>query len=311
MDLFENKNISPMLLYQTEPFDDENYIFELKLDGIRCLAYIDKESVVLHNKRYKDVTNLYPELKSIYKCIKKRCILDGELVCMINGKPNFYELQKRSMLSNDFKISILNKKNPIQFVAYDILYLGNDDVTNLPLLERKKLLKQNVKEGYNLSISRYIETKGKAYFELVKEQGLEGIVAKKKDGKYYIGKRTREWLKIKVMKDEDLIICGYQVGENEEIRSVILGAFDELGLLICKGKVSLGISKDEAKFIKLFAKKHTIKTPWFAKYKNVVWLKLELIATVEFMDETKSGGMRQPVWKGLRSDKSIKDCIEH
>ena len=89
-DLFEDKNISPMLLYETQPFDDENYIYELKLDGIRCLAYIDSKSVVLQNKRHKDVTAIYPELSQMSKCVKRRVILDGELVVLNkDGKPDF------------------------------------------------------------------------------------------------------------------------------------------------------------------------------------------------------------------------------
>ena len=92
-DLFEDKNISPMLLYETQPFDDENYIFELKLDGIRCIAYLEPKSVTLQNKRHKDVTAIYPELEGMKKCVKKSVILDGELVVLgKDGRPNFYAL---------------------------------------------------------------------------------------------------------------------------------------------------------------------------------------------------------------------------
>lgn len=103
-DLFEDKNISPMLLYETQPFDDENYIYELKLDGIRCLAYIESKSVVLQNKRHKDVTAIYPELSQMNKCVKRRVILDGELVVLNkDGKPDFYALQRRSLMTDSFK----------------------------------------------------------------------------------------------------------------------------------------------------------------------------------------------------------------
>lgn len=97
-DLFDDKKISPMLLNEVkEPFDDEDYIYELKLDKIRCLAFIEPKSVMLQNKRHKDVTEIYPELSDIKKCVKKRVILDGELVVQTDGKPNFYALQKRSV----------------------------------------------------------------------------------------------------------------------------------------------------------------------------------------------------------------------
>ena len=303
-DLFEDKNVSPMLLYETQPFDDENYIYELKLDGIRCLAYIDNKSVVLQNKRHKDVTSIYPELSQMNKCVKKRVILDGELVVLNkDGKPDFYALQRRSLMADSFKISLAAKSNPVQFVAYDIIYHNGKDLTDKPLMERKAILSKAVREGNNLTISRYIEKNGIAFFEFAKSQELEGIVAKRKDGLYHIGKRTRDWLKIKVMQDEDLLILGYQLDEYGEVKDLILGYYDDEGKLQCRGKVYLGISKEERGIIAQFSKGNTVKNPWFPKYKNAVWLKPQLIGTAHFMHETESGGMRQPVWKGLRFDK--------
>ena len=301
-DLFIDKNIDPMLLYETEPFDDEDYIFELKLDGIRCIAYIEPKSVVLQNKRHKDVTDIYPELSDMKKCVKKRVILDGELVVLIDGKPNFYALQKRSLMSDEFRIKLAAKNDPVQFVAYDILYLDGKDLTVKPLMERKEMLNKAVTEGHGLSISRYIEKNGIAFFELAKQEKLEGIVAKKKDGLYHIGKRTHDWVKIKVMQDEDLFVCGYQPDEDGNVKDLILGYYDDNDKLQCRGKVYLGVSESDRKIIGEFAKKNTVKRPWFEKYKNAVWLKPELIGTAHFMHETESGGMRQPVWKGLRVD---------
>lgn len=136
-DLFNDKNISPMLLYQVEPFDDEDYIYELKFDGIRCLAYLDADNTTLRNKRNKDVTDIYPELSEIHKCAKKRCILDGELVIFKDGKPDFYSLQARSLKSDPFKIKLAAKKLPVQFVAYDMLYIDGERITDKPLIERK------------------------------------------------------------------------------------------------------------------------------------------------------------------------------
>lgn len=303
-DLFDEKNISPMLLNEVkEPFDDEDNIYELKLDGIRCVAYVDPESVTLQNKRFKDLTDIYPELLNICKCVKKKVILDGELVVLTDGKPDFYALQKRSLMVDKFRISLAAKKNPVQFVTYDIIYFDGKDLTDKPLMERKAILSKAVTEGHNLSVSRWIEKNGIAFFELAKKEDLEGIVAKKKDGLYYIGKRTSDWIKIKVMQDEDLLVLGYQPDESGKVKDLILGYYDESGVLQCRGKVYLGVSKAEQKLIADFAKKNTVKKPWFDKYKNVVWLKPQLVGTAHFMHETESGGMRQPVWKGLRDDK--------
>lgn len=302
-DLFEEKKISPMLLNEVkEPFDDDDYIYELKLDGIRCVAYVEPKSVTLQNKRFKDVTGIYPELTDICKCVKKRVILDGELVVLTDGKPDFYALQKRSLMGDKFRISLAAKNNPVQFVAYDILYFDGKALTDRPLMERKEYLSKAVTEGHNLSLSRWIEKNGVAFFELAKKESLEGIVAKKKDGLYHIGKRTSEWIKIKVMQDEDLLVLGYQPDEDGKVKDLILGYYDERGVLKCRGKVYFGVSKAEQKIIAEFAKKNTVKRPWFDKYKNVVWLKPQLVGTAHFMHETESGGMRQPVWKGLNDN---------
>lgn len=292
-----------MLLYEAQPFDDKDYIFELKLDGIRCIAYLGSD-VVLQNKRFKDVTELYPELSLMHRCVSENTVLDGELVVLTDGKPDFYALQRRSLMTDGFRISLSSKKNPVQFVAYDILYYGGEDLTDYPLMKRKAILSDNVREGNNLTLSRYIEEKGVAFFGLAKDRALEGIVAKRKDGRYHMGKRTHDWVKIKVMQDEDLLVCGYQPDGEGNPKDLILGYFDENGKLKCRGKVYLGVSKEERKIIAEFAKRNAVKNPWFGKFKNAVWLKPELVGTAHFMQETENGGMRQPVWKGLRTDAS-------
>lgn len=204
-------------------------------------------------KRFKDLTDLYPELYDISKCVKKRIILDGELVVLTDGKPDFYALQRRSLMTDSFKISIAAKRNPVQFVAYDILYHAGQDLTDKPLMQRKEILSRAVKEGHNLSVSRWIEKNGVAFFELAKKENLEGIVSKKKDGLYHIGKRTSEWIKIKVMQDEDLLVLGYQPDDDGKVKDLILGYYDESGVLHCRGKVYLGVSKEERTIISQFA----------------------------------------------------------
>lgn len=302
-DLFAEKNIPPMLLgEEKQPFDDPGYIFELKLDGIRCIAYLERGKVTLRNKRNKDVTALYPELANMHKCAKKRCILDGELVVFTNGKPDFFAVQRRSLMNDGFKIGITSRQNPVQFVAYDLLYVGKERVTGKTLLRRKEILSQTVAEGHNLSISRYIEGRGTDFFRLTKEQGLEGIVAKKKDGLYHIGRRTRDWIKIKVMQDEDLFICGYRPDEAGGVKDLVLGYFDENGNLRNRGKVYLGVSREDKAAVLAFARGRAAAKPWFPQYKNVVWIEPELVGTVHFMHETEGGAMRQPVFKGIRPD---------
>lgn len=305
MDIFESKNISPMLLeHISKPFNSEDYIFELKLDGIRCLAYLDERQTILKNKRNKDVTDVYPELKQIHKQIKKRCILDGELVSLNkDGSPNFFALQKRSLLTDKFRIELEMEKNKVNFVAYDILYLDDKQTTNLTLTERKKLLKNNIKENELLSISRIVENEGIKLFELTQQLSLEGIVAKKKNSTYQIGKRSKDWIKIKNLIDEDFYICGLMFDEDNQIKDLVLTTKIN-DKYINRGKVYLNISKDEQNFILNFALKHTKNKPLFDIYsdKNILWIEPKLVCTVQYMMLTKDGKMRQPVFKGLRTD---------
>ena len=312
-DLFDDKNLKPMLIgAESEPFDSEDCIFELKLDGERCIAFLDRSGTELRNKRNVKMLLKVPELSEIHKFVKNKCILDGELVIIKNGVPVFSEIQARSLMSNKFKIELESKKSPATFVAYDILYYKNKQTTDLTLVERKKILQKVVKEeNERFAISRIIEEKGIALYNIAKQKNLEGIVAKKKDSKYYFDKRTKDWIKIKYLKDDDFVICGYII-KSPSITSLVLGQYqgDEL---IYKGHVSMGISKLDFKTIS--SQQQKTKSP-FHEYpvdkgsnNEVIWIKPELVCTVAYMEKTETGGMRQPVYRGLRKDKIAKECF--
>lgn len=309
MDAFEEKNIKPMLIGSEQPaFDDSNYIYELKLDGIRCIAYIFKDKVDLRNKRNLKLLPKFPELKNIYKQVKKECILDGELYIYKNGVTDFFEVQKRALTSNKFKIEMASKKYSATYTAFDILYVDGKDITRKPLIERKKLLDKLIKENDRINISRYIEKEGIKLFELTTQQQLEGIVAKKKDSKYYLDKRTKEWIKCKNMIDDDYIIVGYIEKLNNMV-SLVLAKYDDNKNLIYKGHVTMGVS---IAYLKEHCKK--INKPPFKNIPvgndDAIWISPYLVGTVKFMEYTENGGMRQPVFKGFREDKETKECIE-
>lgn len=241
-DLFEKKAIHPMLSAEmASPYDDEESIFELKLDGIRCIAYCDGQTSDLRNKRDIKLLPRFPELAGIHLHCREKCILDGELNILVSGKPDFYEVQKRSLLSDPFKIQLGSTRHPANFSAFDILYYRNHPVTDRPLMERKELLASVVNEDDRISVSRYVGRDGIALFHLVKEQQLEGIVGKKKDSLYHMGKRTKEWKKIKWLKDEDFICVGYLPKANH-MTSLILALMDASGQLVPTNHVTLGVS---------------------------------------------------------------------
>lgn len=308
---FDRKQISPMLIgADGDAFDSPDYIYELKWDGERCIAYLNPEhGTELRNKRNVKMLPKVPELSDIHKQVNKRCILDGELMVMKNGKPDFYEIQKRSLTTNNFKIQLASKQYPANFVAFDILYYDDKDLTLLPLTERKQYLKKAIKtENARFAMSRAIPEHGISLYQIAKQQNLEGVVAKRKNSIYIEGKRTKDWIKIKNLKDEDFVVCGYIFKDNHMI-SVVLGQYDN-NRLTYKGHVTLGVGGDNFLKIKETAQ---IDTPPFFSIPHgnddAVWIEPSLVCTVKFMDYTSNGGMRQPVFKGLRLDKQPKDCI--
>ena len=306
MDLFASKNIKPMLISEmTEPFNDPDWIFELKLDGIRCIAYLDKmdNMTELRNKRNLRLLPKVPELTDIHENVNERCILDGELIILKNGVPDFFEIQRRALTSNRFKIQLSSEKYPASFVAYDILYLKDKELLYLPLLERKAILSKTVIESTKLAISRYLPEKGIELFEVAKAKQLEGVIAKKKDSKYYLDKRTKDWIKFKFLADKDFVVCGYIVKERG-ITSLVLGQYKG-NELIYQGHVTMGVRhRDLMNLATIDHSPFTITPPG---NEAAVWLKPDLVCVVNYMPNNK-GMLRQPVFKGFRDDKEPLDC---
>lgn len=311
MSAFEDKRISPMLIGASgAPFDSKDHLFELKFDGIRCLAYLDpKEGTQLRNKRNINVNPAYPELMQLHMQAKERCILDGELVVPENGKPAFAEVQRRALMTDPFKIRLAVAKLPACFVAFDILYWQDRETMKQPLVKRKALLQEAVKEGGQLALSRVFEGNGSQLYALAEQEALEGVVAKRRNSIYIPGKRTKSWIKIKNLMDDDFVIVGY-IRKEGGMNSLILGQYRD-GALVYKGHVTMGVSGESFRRIRSAPR---VNTPPVAAPKgneHAVWLEPRLVCTVRFMERTSSGGMRQPAFKGLREDKNPEECWEH
>lgn len=313
-DLFES-NISPMLIAEnTAFFADEAYSYEVKWDGERCVAFLDPEvGTELRNKRNMRMLPKVPELSDIHRQASVRCILDGELVCIVDGKPDFSVIQRRSLLSDKYKIELEAQRHPAVFIAFDCLYYDGHDLTMRPLTERREYLRKAVTDSERLAVSRaYSAEEAEGLFKLTQAQGLEGIVAKKKDSLYFQGKQTRSWLKMKHLMDDDFVVCGY-IDKGDHLTSIVLGQYRERDL-VYKGHVTLGVSGEVFAVIKAQPQRprppFTQPVPAGHGNENAVWLELELVCVVAFMHRTKNGGMRQPVFKGLRWDKLPLDCVE-
>ena len=177
-------------MHEGKPFDSCDWIFELKFDGFRVLMYIEKDVKII-SRNGRDITGDYPELQKITTA---SCVLDGEIIALTDGRPDFNKLMR--------------KDGFIQFVAFDILSLDGKDLTKLPLVQRKEILAGTVTETDRVVLSRYIEANGIALFHEACVQNLEGVVAKRKNSLYFPGKRTRDWLKIKCLPHGEYMKSG-------------------------------------------------------------------------------------------------------
>ena len=306
MDIFASKDIKPMLISEMkDAFDSSEYIYEIKWDGIRCISYLDERSTDMRNKRNKMMIPILPELAELHKQVKVKCILDHELVILKNSIPDFREIQKRSVMTKSLKIQLRADRLPASIIAFDILYYKDRDITDLPIIERKKYLEDVVIENNRLVVSRYIEIYGIELFNQVKAMGLEGIVAKRKTSTYWQGKRSKDWIKCKVLNTVDCVVCGYIIKEHS-MSSLIIGLYDN-DKLVYKGHVSLGVSISNLI-------KHGINKIDYSPFgyipmgnADAVWLEPDLVCIVDSMPYD-GDAFRQPVFKGFRNDKLPIEC---
>lgn len=290
-DLWKDRNFLPMLLKEIdEPFDSEDYIFELKFDGIRALIFVNEKSIYIQSRNGIDLTDLFPELECIKNQINKNVIFDGEIVLLKNGKPDFSEVQRRIRIKDKLKIETYSKDNPVTFVVFDILY-EDRDLTGLQLMKRKEILSK-YKDSDNFIKTKFIEEKGIELFKEVKKLKLEGIVAKKKDGLYYINKRTDDFIKIKNIQDGEFFVGGYEKKKND-ILSLSIGEYinSEFHFI---GKVSI---RESSSIYDDVINSRESKNYFSDFNENIFYIKPSILCNVSFLERTKSNHLRHPVYR--------------
>lgn len=284
-----------MLLKEiNRPFNSNDYFYEVKFDGIRALLFVSPNEFKIQSRSKLDMTNIYPELKSIQKEIKKEIIIDGEIVILDEeNKPSFELLQRRSHLKDKSRIKKASEEYPVTFVAFDVLYDGKN-LINKTLRERKKVL-DKIKESDVLIKSRTYND-GVKLFDTIKKLNLEGIVAKRKDSTYEINKRSDEWVKIKNIKDADFFIGGYKEKKGNYI-SLLLGEYIDNKLRFV-GNVT--ITKNNQIYEELIKLKNKSTSPFINfNDKKVIYKIPKLNCTVTFLERTKEGKLRHPILKRL------------
>ncbi len=266
---------APMLLEKSdEPFDDEKYITELKLDGIRLILTKFNNQIKLYSRHNNEVTAKFPEL--LHLNIPDGTVLDGEIIVSDSeGKPDFEAMMERFQSKRS--------EHTIQYCIFDVLYHKGEKVTHLPLLQRKELLDSLVENEKHISKVQWLHGNGRAYFDLVKQNGLEGIVLKKADSKYQIKKRSHDWLKVINYQYTDVVITGLR-----KDKFGLLLAFEENGRLKPGGLME---------FMTPAARKQ-----FYGEYRDLIvdenkkftFIEPKIKCRVKFRNYTKTGLLRSP-----------------
>ena len=302
---------TPMLAKEApNSFSDKDWIFEIKWDGFRALAYVN-DKVALRSRNNKELIDNFPELQEM-KQLASNVVLDGEIVVIRNGKSDFQALQERGKAVKQEEIQRESLTQPAQYIVFDILEKDGKSLTKLPLLERKRILRESVKEGEHVVLSDFVEEKGESYFHAALEKGVEGVIAKRKNSIYQQGLRTGDWLKIKKLQSCDCVIFGYTKGTGARAKSfgaLILGLYDKKAPLFI-GKVGTGFTEETLQELCAeFESLSTEEAPFETGFnQNITWLEPKLVCEVHYQVVTNDFRLRMPRFLGLRKDKSPLEC---
>ena len=307
-------NIQPMLAVAMEPFDDPDYIYELKWDGIRCLGFIDG-GTRLQSRNLKTLNESYPDLTGLHEVLSAAapCVVDGEIIALRNGRPSFLELQKRHNARRPETIQRVIKAIPVVYMIFDLLYYRGESITQQPFRYRRALLVESLKTADPYLLTETVSGRGKDYFAAAAALGLEGVVGKGSQSPYLPGKRTRHWVKFKNVHVASFLICGYTVNPTTrgELSALVLGAY-QCGKLVEFGMAGTGFSQNELAYLQSeLTKLKTEICPFTGKplrLPNRHWVEPEMICDVQYLELTDQGVLRHPLYKGLRGDLAPKEC---
>ncbi|MFZ5634794.1 MAG: non-homologous end-joining DNA ligase [Bacillota bacterium] len=305
--------LKPMLAVKSAPFDSEKYLFEVKWDGYRAMAYLDSGATELRSRNRLDITGSFPELGKIHLSVKQLpALLDGEVVVFADGQPSFGFLQARGRLTDPLKIRRASVNTPALYLAFDILYVSGRPVIEEPLARRKEILAGTVAGGSPLVVTDFVTGSGILFAGAAREQGLEGVMAKALNSPYLPGKRSPYWKKIRYTEEADLAICGYRAGKGGRRLGALLLCGYKNGKLVFTGKVGTGFNREtEDDLIGRLQTLHT-ERPAVAvpreESRQVTWVRPELVCTVEYFEKTAAGHLRHSSFKGLRFDKELAEC---
>ena len=305
--------IAPMLATLTQDrFTDPGWIFERKLDGVRAIAVHDRRGAALWSRNEKRMDGTYPEIvEALAARAPADTVLDGEVVAFDGAQTSFARLQGRIGLHDPDAARATGI--PVFLYLFDVLVLEGRDVTALPLRDRKRLLRDAVDFGGALRMSTHRNTEGEAYLREACRRGWEGLVAKRADAPYRPGHRSPDWLKLKCVHEQELVVGGWTDPQRSRtgFGALLVGYYADGGLRYA-GKVGTGfdhrvLADLSARFRDLAAEGSPFADP--VREKGAHWLRPELVAQIGFSEWTRDGKLRHPRYLGLREDKAPQDVV--
>lgn len=275
---------------------DNNWIHQIKWDGVRGLIYFDQGKIELFTKNKRERSSYYPEILEIKDRLEtKQAILDGEMIVLDEtGKPSFEKILTRERVSDHAKLEYYSRKYPIQYIIFDILAVNGKKLTMEPLYKRQELLKQYIQQGDQIAVTTNFQN-GDQLLGWMKEKGWEGMVSKKMDSLYFPGKHHQDWYKTKIHK-KMLTVLGGIKWKNGLPNSLLLGIYHKEGLHYI-GKASIGLKQKDLLLLKEVSKlMRSNDNPFreLIKEKEVTWLQPALTCWVQFMEWSSDLVLRHP-----------------
>src|SRR5258708_643467 len=296
-----------------KPFSDPNWLFEIKWDGIRTVAFVDNGSVRLSARSGRDVTAEFPEFQDLAKHLRAgTAIVDGEIVTLHeNGRSDFQKLQNRFGVTKPSQKLITDI--PLTYYFFDALYCNGFDVRKTPLLQRKELLRQMLRGNGRVRYSEHQLENGKELYAVAKENGLEGIVGKQIESPY-TGNPTGCWLKFKIFNELDAVVLGWTAPRRarQYFCARVLALYDETKDLQFIGNVGTGFDQQTqkdllAKLEKLRVARSPLRNPPKLR-EHVEWVRPEMVARIKFANWTEDNHLRAPVFLSVRKDATPQEC---
>jgi bifunctional non-homologous end joining protein LigD len=295
-----------------ERFSDPAWIYERKLDGERCLAFRDGARMRLMTRNQKEDTSTYPEIAGALAAQRSDSfIIDGEIVAFEEGQTRFARLQQRLGVRQPDPALIA--RYPVYYYIFDVLW-ADRDVRQLPLRERKRILRELLTFDDPLRFTEHRDTDGEAFYREACADGWEGLIAKRADAPYRAG-RTRDWLKFKCESGQEFVIGGFTdpQGSRTGFGALLLGYYDSDGKLVYAGKVGTGFSQRTLDSMHAALASIEREQPAFDKgdlpRSHVHWVEPRLVGEVGFSEWTTDGELRHPRFQGLRDDKDPREVV--